>query len=150
MPGILGMTHLYKHNEVCVSVCLLMDALMDCALPGPFSATSPVPPIRIPKTPRKPRHLQSLHYKMIFHVTPSSLYSLTSLQSQINKEKKMYFPTAIPMGCWELPWFGRAELPTSGWFCRCWRTCRWLWAWVQCKCWDLLLGGKYLDKICWY
>lgn len=39
---------------VCLSVCLVRDALRDCPLPGPFSATSPVPPIRIPKPLRKP------------------------------------------------------------------------------------------------
>lgn len=27
------------------------------------------------------------------------------------------------MGCWEIPSFGRAELATSGWFCRCWSGC---------------------------
>lgn len=53
MPGILGMAHIYKHSEVCLSVCLVMAAFMDCTLPCPFSATSPVPPTRIPKTPRK-------------------------------------------------------------------------------------------------
>lgn len=135
---------------VCLSVCLVRDAFRDCPLPGPFSATSPVPSIRIPKPPRKPVTAAVLTLQNDFLCHPIiTVRSHFPSKPKKQGKKNCISPQKFSRGVGKFPALvGQSWQPQAG-FADAGDYAGGCESEFSVKCWGLL-GGKYLDKICWY
>lgn len=124
MPGILGMTHLYKKSGVGMSVCLSVRSGMHSwtVLSLVPSLPHPQKHIRIPKTPRKPvpaavLTLQNGFICLFFFlcVTPN-ITVRSHFPSKPNKQGgKKYFPTKFSWGVGKFPALvGQSWQPQAG------------------------------------
>lgn len=127
MPGILGMAHIYINTVTCacLSVCLSGHGCSH-GLHSPLSLLCCIPSAshQDPKTTQETVAAAVLTLQNDFSCHPIITVRSHFPSKPKKQGRKMYFPTEVPMGCWEVPCFGRAELAASGWFCRCRRTCR--------------------------